>query len=158
MRAELEEKLGKAFPFMERKNSLAKQQAEGYIGDLFGAFGCDVDDGWYRLIYDMCQEITDLYRSYHKEIDIVPTQVKEKFGTLRFYHRFGGREESGYEELHRKVEDVVSKYEDKSGSVCEQCGDVGKLRDDRGWIRALCDKHAAFLRIPPPKAGEYEDD
>ena len=57
-------------------------------------------------------------------------QVKEKFGTLRFYMH------SATEEMY----DLISKAEQKTETTCEVCGEEGKVRSG-GWIVTLCDKH-----------------
>jgi len=58
-------------------------------------------------------------------------QVKEKFGTLRFYYDGGDEFING----------LVTMAESISGRTCEVCGAEGKHRSG-GWIRVLCDKHA----------------
>jgi len=65
---------------------------------------------------------------------IVASQVKEKFGTLRFYYD-GGDVGDGY---FRGVEAMA---EAMSSVTCEECGAPGQLRGG-GWIRCLCDTHA----------------
>lgn len=55
-------------------------------------------------------------------------QVKEKFGTLRYYMTF----------YNEDVEMEISKAEKLSSKTCESCGAPGKTRDG-GWIRTLCD-------------------
>jgi hypothetical protein len=62
---------------------------------------------------------------------VVATQVKEKFGTLRFYYN-GGDD---------MVDGMVRMAESMSGVTCEKCGDVAKLRGN-GWLYVACDKHA----------------
>jgi len=57
-------------------------------------------------------------------------QIKEKFGTLRFYYDGGDDYVSG----------MVSLAESLSGLTCEKCGDVGIPRNG-GWLRTLCDTH-----------------
>lgn len=59
------------------------------------------------------------------------TQIKEKFGGLRFYYD-GGSEE---------LEKLVDEAERLSYRTCEVCGEPGKERGG-GWIQTLCDKHA----------------
>lgn len=54
-------------------------------------------------------------------------QVKEKFGTLRFYC-------SGNETIHK----YVRLAEWLSSVTCEDCGKPGKANDS-GWIRTQCD-------------------
>jgi hypothetical protein len=59
-------------------------------------------------------------------------QVKEKFGTLRFYYTGGDK----------KIDGMVRMAESMSAVTCEKCGAPGK-QTSGGWIRTLCDKHAA---------------
>jgi hypothetical protein len=58
-------------------------------------------------------------------------QVKEKFGTLRFYYTGGDDYISG----------MVRMAESMSALTCEECGSPGRVRRG-GWIRTLCDEHA----------------
>jgi hypothetical protein len=58
-------------------------------------------------------------------------QVKEKFGTLRFYYTGGDEYISG----------ITSMAEAMSGVTCEVCGNVGELNGG-GWLRTRCDTHA----------------
>jgi hypothetical protein len=58
-------------------------------------------------------------------------QVKEKFGTLRFYYTGGDDYISG----------ITSMAEAMSGVTCEVCGNVGELHGG-GWLRTRCDTHA----------------
>lgn len=66
------------------------------------------------------------------------TQVKEKFGTLRFYA-------PGNDRIFR----LINLAETMSAETCEDCGAYGKIREG-SWIRVLCDKCAA------PEAKEVE--
>lgn len=65
-------------------------------------------------------------------IETLPTivQVKEKFGTLRFYCH----------ELDERNSALVEFAEAMSECTCEVCGDVGKI-DNAGWIKVHCAKH-----------------
>jgi hypothetical protein len=54
-------------------------------------------------------------------------QVKEKFGTLRFYYTGGDDYISG----------MVSLAESMSGVTCEDCGNPGE-RKGGGWVRTIC--------------------
>ena len=55
-------------------------------------------------------------------------QVKEKFGTLRFYYSGGDDYISG----------LVSMAESMTGVTCEECGNPGKSRGG-GWIHTYCE-------------------
>jgi hypothetical protein len=63
---------------------------------------------------------------------VTAVQVKEKFGTLRFYH------DGGDEKIHAMV-DLAESF---SARTCEVCGSPGKVRDG-GWVTVRCDIHAA---------------
>lgn len=65
-----------------------------------------------------------------KPEQVVLSQVKEKFGTLRFYYNGGHSDDY--------INGLVSMAESMSGRMCEDCGNVGK-RNGGGWIRTLCD-------------------
>ena len=62
---------------------------------------------------------------------VVASQVKEKFGTLRFYYSGGDN----------VIDGMVLMAESMSGVTCEECGSLGKSYGG-GWITTLCDKHA----------------
>ena len=55
-------------------------------------------------------------------------QIKEKFGTGRFYY-YGGDD---------YVRGLVDLAESMTRITCEECGDPGRNRDT-AWIRTLCD-------------------
>jgi len=63
-------------------------------------------------------------------------QVKEKFGTLRFYYTGGDDYISG----------MVTMAESMSGVTCETCGKHGK-RVGGGWVTTLCEEHATERNI-----------
>ena len=85
-------------------------------------WGLAVDDGWYGLLDIACSLI--------QNSDVIAKQVKEKFGTLRFYTSGGGSFENG----------VIWAAEALSGAICEKCGAPGYLVRD-AWVRTLCEAH-----------------
>ena len=62
---------------------------------------------------------------------VVAMQVKEKFGTLRFYY-------SGGDDIVRGIERMADSM---SAVTCEECGIPGRIRHG-GWISTHCDEHA----------------
>jgi hypothetical protein len=119
-------------------------------------------DGWYDLIWDLSNDITDI----DKNDWVVATQVKEKFGMLRFYYdildipkfdifiwklewRLTKRfpkllrpwvefRKKFYKTFPERIEEIVYKYECKSAEICEECGVPGKLRGGY-WVKTLCE-------------------
>ena len=59
-------------------------------------------------------------------------QIKEKFGSLRIC----------FEPDERAYEDLLDDLAAESLTICEVCGNAGRLRTDRYWQRTLCDEHA----------------
>jgi hypothetical protein len=91
-----------------------------------------VGDGWYKLIYELVHDIriNDL-----KKGDWITkaTQVKEKFGGLRFY--VTGTSDKNWA--------LIRNAEQKSYAVCEETGsevEVGTWNN--GWVRTMCRKEA----------------
>lgn len=164
MKDELELKLAEEFPFMRLwKNVDEQRKDDSHISQLYDAFYCDVDDGWYELIRGLCRDITTAYEKAGLPVDIVIDQVKEKFGTLRFYYHLGVHSpvinaldliEDGssigamprVSDLQEEIEQIVEKWEEESGNVCEKCGSAGELRDDLSWIQTLCDSCYAQIK------------
>jgi len=62
------------------------------------------------------------------------TQVKEKFGGLRFYTNC--RDEAILQRIDVAIQE--------SFHACEICGEPGTLREGR-WIKTLCDEHAGAM-------------
>ena len=85
----------------------------------------DVKKGWFPIIKSLIEDLIKL--GWNKET----TQVKEKFGGLRFYIN------AGSPEIHQRI----LQAETESYTVCEKCGEPGELRKDIGWYSTLCDEH-----------------
>ena len=88
----------------------------------------EINEGWKPMV----EALTRLAINYCTTLGIPFTieQVKEKFGTLRYYY-------SGGDEFVDKLVDVV---ENQSAYMCEVCGKYGTLRKG-GWLKTLCDEH-----------------
>lgn len=112
---------------------MEKQFPKMYSGK-YGGFA--IGRGWYPLIEQLSHTIQSHIDSMHKQgkecPQVVVDQVKEKFGTLRFYYT------GGDEFIHG----AVWLAENMTSILCEQCGGLGERRDG-GWIRTLCDVHEA---------------
>lgn len=100
-----------------------------FQGKWWGGIG----DGWCDLIDELCSELYPLIEDFiAKNPDCESprlAQVKEKFGTLRWYMDFGTPE----------MWDIVDKYEKESAKVCESCGQPGTTSTS-GWRKTLCER------------------
>ena len=98
--------------------------------------GVAVGKGWWPIIESLCGNIQHYIKWRNRESEVVPpvvvTQIKEKFGGLRFYYDGGDERISG----------MVTMAESWADRHCEECGKPGKARKG-GWIRTLCDEHEA---------------
>lgn len=100
--------------------------------------------GWHRLVAETDRRLSDIDPSY------VLSQVKEKFGLLRYYASPSPISQLD-EPTHRHFRAIISSAEVASGFLCEVCGraDAQLLgRWGRGRIRTLCDSHARWAVQP----------
>jgi hypothetical protein len=108
----------------------------GDIQKSLMAFGFEVGDGWFKLLREGMESIKRHLESLPEPIRFEVVQVKEKFGTLRFYA-------DGGDPFARKL---IEGMETESAHICEDCGDVGHTRLDLGWVRTLCEScYDSFL-------------
>ena len=100
----------------------------GYFTDrpkIVDAYFFECDSGWYSLIKKLIEKLIEI--GWDKQV----TQVKEKFGGLRFYTNSlpdGGQE-------------LIRDAENKSLETCEVCGEPGEIEGNTRWLKCLCDKH-----------------
>lgn len=87
--------------------------------------------GWSGLIDALCQCLQDR-TDFHGDPQVKATQIKEKFGTLRFYV------DQASEIQFALIEDA----EERSAQICDVCGAPARLRNN-GWMVTRCDQHVA---------------
>jgi hypothetical protein len=95
-----------------------------------------VPSGWLPIIDKLCgciQWYIDHHVSYTKDGQYKPnqvtcTQMKEKFGGLRFYT-------NGHDEV---IEGMIKMAEHLCDSTCQDCGSEEDLGVTSGWITVLC--------------------
>ena len=89
-------------------------------------------DGWRDLLERACARIWTAVQAdggtFHA------TQIKEKFGRLRFY--WNG---ALFPAANAKVEEAINLADARS--TCEICGEVGRLYGFR-WLTTRCEAHA----------------
>lgn len=80
--------------------------------------------GWYDLIIQLDEDIVGI------DPDYTISQVKEKFGGLRYYTQ----------EVSLDARALIRVAEEQSFSICQECGRPGILRK-HGWYATLCGEH-----------------
>lgn len=101
--------------------------------------------GWQPLLVELDAKLKERWPDY------TISQVKEKFGTLRFYADPGieapdfGDDEAGtaahnqwYADNVDAFHDLIHEYEAKTAEICEVCGNPGKLGDRNYWWATRC--------------------
>ena len=104
--------------------------------DTCMCWGFECGDGWFNILDQLMHNIQHHIDWMNRKEEVVPQvivdQVKEKFGSLRFYY-------SGGDDV---IDGMVRMAESMSGVTCEVCGSpVIDVRDE--WEPTLCDKHAS---------------
>lgn len=84
--------------------------------------------GWFNLLDTLCDFITGQVK-YSGCDPVVVTQIKEKFGGLRFYYTGGNERIAGAALFAERLSEVI----------CETCGAPGTIDADSGWLRCRCD-------------------
>ena len=124
MKQELDELLCKKYPKMMVNRD--KPMMETCM-----CWGFEVGDGWFPILDQLMGNIQHHIDWRNKKGEVVPQvtldQVKEKFGTLRFYYSGGDDEISG----------MVRMAESMSGVMCEECSAPAETHGP-GWIRTIC--------------------
>jgi hypothetical protein len=108
------------------------------------ALGITCNDGWFDLIDTLCATLDRLVvdRTQRRAQAGLPeeannirvVQIKEKFGSLRFY--VAGVPASGDEP--NAVYTAIWLAETLSSRICESCGAPAKLDGEHGWWRTEC--------------------
>lgn len=127
MNKKLTEKLWNKYPLLYKDKDASIQHS-------LIPFGFECGDGWYQIIDDLSAK---LEKEIEKYIHTYPddsyppraVQVKEKFGTLRFYM-------GGYVE---PMDELIDEAERLSEVTCEVCGKPGTLRG-KSWVQTLCNE------------------
>lgn len=92
---------------------------------IYSRYFCSIQDGWLPLVQELIEKLIKLGWDKHT------TQIKEKFGGLRFY--IG----SGSPEIYK----MIVWAENESYKICETCGSREDVSQTKGWITTLCGVH-----------------
>lgn len=108
------------------------------------AFGIECDNGWYSLL-ERCMEklqyFCDTCTKIGSPVQVIADQIKEKYGTLRFYFSVDV-EENSHQIQYSIIEDIVNSAEAESEHTCEITGESGALCKKGSWLKTLCRQSA----------------
>lgn len=172
MSPELEQKLFNKYPKIFKDNTKSPQET-------CMCWGLECGDGWYELIDVLCEALTytfttsiqvdeedgkrlgiEPYKDVKGELNyyfsveppqVVADQVKEKFGTLRFYYHLEfdeGNKSLVQSKKYPNLFEVNKRYSDyidgvvhfaeiASGRTCEATGAEGSRHVRGGWYKTL---------------------
>lgn len=135
------------------------QERKKPMSETCMCWGCAVPLGWYHILEQLCTVLEfyniDIGKKYH--LAIVAEQVKEKFGTLRFYYRVCNVNDDGVIDYEIDYPDAriqsdyldmlasmaIDEAEDLTAKTCADCGmplDKDNTVETKGWITYICKK------------------
>lgn len=132
----------------------AFREIDGHLDDLPSyEFACR--DGWLPLLGLLARKIAALPQEDRENFRIL--QVKQKWGSLRFYFSVGKTQEQ-FSEISIAAPDGILSTRMDTGSesvsslvraaelasyfICEDCGEPGRLGTDRHYVSTLCEMHS----------------
>jgi hypothetical protein len=149
--------------FMERFPILF-QDSKKSMRETCMCWGIECPIGWYHILEQLCTilEFYNIEFTKNHRIAIVADQVKEKFGTLRFYYTVREVSEDGLAldwhddelpaDLENKVriakdylemlaDQIIAEADNMTENTCARCGiPLGKNNKivTEGWISYIC--------------------
>ncbi len=120
-------------------------------------WGLECGAGWFNVLNEASCKLEALNLIYYPKykVRIQADQVKEKFGTLRFYFSVICEDVERTKEqevivtaMNSWADEIVRWAEDECYKTCEECGrqigtDWSPRCETAGWITYLCDDCAA---------------
>lgn len=100
-----------------------------------------VDAGWYALVIATDAQLAALDPAHRVH------QIKEKFGTLRYYYWPSSDDASP--ELLDAMDAITDDAQRASAIICERCGEPGVLQRTQYWAKTLCHACAEPLGYAP---------
>lgn len=100
--------------------------------------------GWYSLITQTFENLEAFRKTIAPNLRV--SDVKEKFGRLTIYTS------GGHPDAAMGIQKVLSDVMDKSGHVCERCGDTDgvTVAPHAGyWYKALCSNCSGYVKQNP---------
>lgn len=147
MNEDLEKQLYNLGPILYQEKDLPMQQT-------CMCWGFECPDSWFDLLKELTIELeTSINNKYKGKYECVAQQVKEKYGSLRFYGEIKILIENPTKDdlslskkLYEQFQELVDKAEYKSEKICCECGKPA-TKTSSGWIAHFCDDCAANFKL-----------
>ena len=112
----------------------------------YDLFGIECGKGWESLYQPILDRIDEINKETGK--NIVPTQIKEKFGRMEFY----------LSEPTPELNEMIQEASEKSSHICEKCGKPAEsIKESDGWIYPFCDEcYKKYCEYFKEIRGEYQ--
>jgi hypothetical protein len=123
------------------------------------AWGLECGDGWHDLIDTLCATMSNMVKNLKRrwsdkhpdlKFGVRAEQVKEKYGTLRFYIHFDLPDDfhdrafdpALLNDLQHTIEAIhgaITMAEAMSSRICEDCGARGRIKPAL-WLHCECEE------------------
>ena len=147
MNEDLQKQLYELGPILYQEKDLPMQQT-------CMCWGFECPDSWFDLLKELTIELeTSINNKYKGKYECVAQQVKEKYGSLRFYGEIKILIENPTKDdlslskkLYEQFQELVDKAEYKSEKICCECGKPA-TKISSGWIAHFCDECATKFKL-----------
>ena len=103
-------------------------------------WGFEIGCGWYPVLFELCERLEVLCTPY--KLDLQFEQIKEKFGSGRFYYSLGMKnctaDDKTLSVVNETIRDLISEYENKCDQICALTGRHYRHKISTGWIHDIC--------------------
>lgn len=125
MQEKLEQILYERYPRIFEQRTLSEQETAM-------CRGIETGDGWFALLDDLCSKLESRTQEA-KDPQVIATQIKQKFGKLRF-----STDEASTEQMA-----LIEAAEMASLHICELCGNPGQRTEYRRRLSTRCAEHSS---------------
>ena len=146
MNEELEKQLYELGPTLYQEKDLPMTQT-------CMCWGFECPSSWFELLKELTNKLESINNKYKGKYECVAQQVKEKYGSLRFYSGIKILIENPTDDeiklaykIDEQFQEAVNDAENKSAKICCICGKPA-TKTSSGWIAHYCDDCAEKRNI-----------
>lgn len=129
------------YPFLLRNSNHCEHDADDSIS-FYSTWLDDMPVGWRASFgLELCEDLSTVMTARGVPTSsMVTEQVKEKFGSLRWYYMLekGDADSEDLTRLDDDIADVILAYEALSSHTCVSCGSTANIRQTSCYILPIC--------------------